>query len=167
MNTTYRPDIQGLRAIAFLLVFFFHLNKDWLPGGFLGVDLFFVISGFLMTMITLNDIEKNRFTFINFYIKRIKRIIPAYYVMLLFAAFAGAYLWQYSEIKVLRESIISAGLFISNLIFSRGNNYFGAQTSENPVHHTWSLSIEMQFYIFLPFIIYFFRKHPCKSFYNK
>ncbi|KFF73548.1 acetyltransferase [Chryseobacterium sp. P1-3] len=58
MNTTYRPDIQGLRAIAFLLVFFFHLNKDWLPGGFLGVDLFFVISGFLMTMITLDDIEK-------------------------------------------------------------------------------------------------------------
>lgn len=130
----------------------------------MGVDLFFVISGFLMTMITLDDIEKNRFTFINFYMKRIKRITPAYYVMLFFAAFVGAYLWQYAEMKVLRETIISSGLFISNLIFSRGNNYFGAKTSENPLLHTWSLSIEMQFYIFLPFIIYFFRKHLVKVF---
>lgn len=164
MNKTYRADIQGLRAIAFLLVFFFHLNKDWLPGGFLGVDLFFVISGFLMTTITLDDIEKNRFTFMNFYMKRIKRITPAYYVVLFLVAFVGAYLWQYSDIKVLRQAIISSALFISNLIFSKGNNYFGAQTSENPLLHTWSLSIEMQFYIFLPFIIYFFRKHLVKVF---
>lgn len=74
----FRNDIQGLRALAFLLVFIFHLNKDWLPGGFLGVDLFFVISGFLMTTITLSDINTGKFSFLGFYEKRIKRILPAY-----------------------------------------------------------------------------------------
>lgn len=74
----FRNDIQGLRAFAFLLVFVFHLNKDWLPGGFLGVDLFFVISGFLMTSITLNDIDKDKFSFLSFFEKRFKRILPAY-----------------------------------------------------------------------------------------
>ena len=84
----FRNDIQGLRAIAFFLVFVFHLNKDWLPGGFLGVDLFFVISGYLVSSIILHNIEQNKFQFVDFFIKRIKRIVPAYLFMLFVVAFA-------------------------------------------------------------------------------
>jgi len=160
----FRSDIQGLRALAFLLIFFFHLNKHWLPGGFLGVDLFFVISGFLMTTIMLADIEKGRFTFINFYLKRIKRIVPAYYVLLLIVAFVGAYLWLYSDIKIFNKKIKYSAIFISNRLFAAGDNYFEAESSENPLLHTWSLSIEIQFYIILPFIVYFLRKHLVKVF---
>lgn len=80
----FRNDIQGLRAIAFLSVFIFHLNPSWLPGGFLGVDIFFVISGFLISSICLNQLDKKQFSFISFYKSRIKRIVPAYYVLFIF-----------------------------------------------------------------------------------
>ena len=155
----FRNDIQGLRAIAFLLVFIFHLNNHWLSGGFLGVDLFFVISGYLMTTITINDIEKNKFSFITFFEKRFKRILPAYLFFLLIISILGSLTLIYTDIYKLRLSIIKAIKFISNLYFSTGDSYFGAKLSENPLLHTWSLSIEMQFYLILPFVLVFFKKH--------
>lgn len=155
----FRNDIQGLRAIAFLLVFIFHLNNHWLSGGFLGVDLFFVISGYLMTTITINDIEKNKFSFITFFEKRFKRILPAYLFFLLIISILGSLTFIYTDIYKLRLSIIKAIKFISNLYFSTGDSYFGAKLSENPLLHTWSLSIEMQFYLILPFVLVFFKKH--------
>jgi len=155
----FRNDIQGLRAIAFLLVFIFHLNNHWLSGGFLGVDLFFVISGYLMTTITINDIEKNKFSFITFFEKRFKRILPAYLFFLLIISILGSLTFIYTDIYKLRLSIIKAIKFISNLYFSAGDSYFGAKLSENPLLHTWSLSIEMQFYLILPFVLVFFKKH--------
>lgn len=155
----FRSDIQGLRALAFLLVFIFHLNKNWLPGGFLGVDLFFVISGFLMTTITLNEIDLGKFSFLKFYEKRIKRILPAYLGFLTIISLVGGGLYIYTDIQGFRISILKAIKFISNNHFANGESYFGAKLSENPVLHTWSLSIEMQFYFILPFILYFLRKY--------
>lgn len=153
----FRNDIQGLRALAFLLVFIFHLNSSWLPGGFLGVDLFFVISGYLITTIVCSDIDRGKFSFINFFIKRVKRIVPAYFALLLVVAAVGLSVYLYTDMPTLRLTVQRSALFISNRLFSTGNSYFGAQLSENPLLHTWSLAIEMQFYVILPFILWFFR----------
>ena len=153
----FRMDIQGLRAVAFLLVFIFHLDKGWLSGGYLGVDLFFVISGYLITTIILSDIEHHRFSFFNFFEKRFKRILPAYFGYLLSVAFFGAFVWLYRDIDSFTKALIQSGSFVSNVYFSQGESYFGAKLSENPLLHTWSLSLEMQFYLLLPFVIFFFR----------
>ncbi|MDP2452516.1 MULTISPECIES: acyltransferase family protein [unclassified Kaistella] len=154
----FRNDIQGLRAIAFFLVFVFHLNKEWLPGGFLGVDLFFVISGYLVSSIILHEIKHHKFDFINFFIKRIKRIVPAYLFMLFAVAFASLYFYLFLDMGTIRGTLLRSLLFVSNQVFAGGSNYFGASMSENPLLHTWSLAIEMQFYLILPLILYFFRK---------
>ncbi|QOR73128.1 acyltransferase [Cruoricaptor ignavus] len=154
----FRADIQGLRAIAFLSVFIFHLNKAWLPGGFLGVDIFFVISGYLITTITISDMDKGRFTFGNFFKKRLVRIAPAYYALIFGVSLAACLFYLSTDIKTFRDDLSYALIFLSNKIFSRGDSYFGAKLSENPLLHTWSLAIEMQFYLILPFILYFVKK---------
>lgn len=153
----FRKDIQGLRALAFIMVFIFHLNSGWLPGGFLGVDLFFVISGYLITTISLSDIDRGKFSFVNFFIKRVKRIVPAYMVLLITIAAVGLSIYLYTDISSLRGTILRSAFFVSNILFAKGNSYFGATLSENPLLHTWSLAIEMQFYVLLPFILWFFR----------
>lgn len=159
----FRKDIQGLRALAFLLVFIFHLNSQWLSGGFIGVDIFFVISGFLMTSIVLAQKEKGSFNFYKFYLQRIKRIVPAQFVMLLFVAVFSLYFYLYSDIETLRRWFVSSALFLSNIVFAYGDNYFGAKSTQNPVLHTWSLSIEMQFYLFLPFLLMFLKNKYLKA----
>ncbi|MBS1549285.1 MAG: acyltransferase [Bacteroidetes bacterium] len=155
----FRNDIQGLRAIAFLLVFIFHLNATWLPGGFLGVDLFFVISGYLITCILVQEEDQHRFSFLQFFQKRLFRIVPAYLFMLLFVVIAGAIVYLYVDIKSLKYYLKNSLFFISNTVFSNGESYFGAKLSENPLLHTWSLAIEMQFYLILPFLVHWFRKY--------
>lgn len=155
----FRNDIQGLRALAFILVFIFHLNLNWLPGGFLGVDLFFVLSGYLITSITVSDIDTGKFSFVNFFRKRVKRIVPAYFILLLSITLIGIYIYIYTDFYTFFRSLRYSVIFLSNLIFSEGDSYFGASLSENPFLHTWSLSIEMQFYLILPFIIFIFKKH--------
>lgn len=154
----YRVDIQGLRAVAFLLVFIFHLNKDWLPGGFIGVDIFFVISGFLITTIVLNDISKGSFSIFSFYAKRIKRLFPAYLVMVFFTAIICGCFYLYADIFNLRKWTLSALVFLSNFVFAKEDSYFGVKGAENPLLHTWSLAVEMQFYIFLPLVLLYIRR---------
>lgn len=151
----FRQDIQGLRAFAFLFVFIFHLNSSWLPGGFIGVDVFFVISGYLMTTIILNQKDKNTFSYFNFYLKRLKRIFPAYIFFIFFTLATGAFVYLSRDIWTLQKSGGTSALFVSNLLFSRGDSYFGAKLTENPFLHTWSLSVEMQFYFILPLILMF------------
>ena len=151
----FRKDIQGLRAIAFFLVFIFHLNSPWLSGGFIGVDIFFVISGYLMTSIILFQKEKNGFGFFDFYVNRVKRIVPVYFFMLLCVCIAGSYIYLFTDIQTLKLSVKESALFISNNYFATGDSYFGAKMTENPLLHTWSLSIEMQFYFLLPLILIF------------
>jgi peptidoglycan/LPS O-acetylase OafA/YrhL len=155
----FRNDIQGLRALAFILVFIFHLNHKWLPGGFLGVDLFFVISGYLITTIILHELSEEKFSFARFFNKRIKRIVPAYLGMLLVVAIGGSLIYMDLDVVYLKKSLINSFGFVSNNQFSHGDSYFGAKLSENPLLHTWSLSIEMQFYLILPLLLFFFRKN--------
>ncbi|MCS4305687.1 acyltransferase family protein [Chryseobacterium sp. BIGb0232] len=154
----FRNDIQGIRGLAFLLVFIFHLNYNWLPGGFIGVDVFFVISGFLMTSIIVGEKEKSDFSFYNFYLKRLKRIFPAYLFLLIIIASAGFFIYLDRDFWGFQKSVGASLLFVSNLLFARGDSYFGARLEDNPFLHTWSLAVEMQFYLLLPLIIIFIRK---------
>lgn len=154
----FRKDIQGLRAIAVLFVFIFHINSSWLPGGFIGVDIFFVISGFLISSIILHKLDNNRFSFKDFYISRIKRIVPAYYFLLLIVAFFGVFFFMTSDINVFRKSFFWSLLFNSNHYFTSLDTYFGASSSENPLLHTWTLAVEMKFYLFLPILLFLIKR---------
>lgn len=154
----FRNDIQGLRAIAVLSVFLFHLNPNWLPGGFIGVDIFFVISGFLISSICFSKIDKNKFSFIDFYQSRIKRIVPAYFVLLFVIGIIGYQLFLETDFENLKKSYFWSIVFQSNEYFSSLDTYFGTKNSENPFLHTWTLAVEMQFYLFLPFLLFFIKR---------
>ncbi|MDN3694497.1 acyltransferase family protein [Chryseobacterium tructae] len=154
----FRNDIQGIRGLAFLLVFIFHLHYHWLPGGFIGVDIFFVISGFLMTSIIMGEKEKSDFSFYNFYLKRLKRIFPAYLFLLIIVASAGFFIYLDRDFWGFQKSVAASFLFVSNVLFARGDSYFGARLEDNPFLHTWSLAVEMQFYLVLPLILIFIKR---------
>lgn len=154
----YRLDIQGLRAIAVLSVLLFHINKDFLSGGFIGVDIFFVISGYLVSGIILRQKENQSFSFKDFYVGRIKRIVPAYYVLIIAVLLVGSYLLLNTDISSLRHNVFWAFLFNSNHYLSTLDNYFGVSSSENPLLHTWTLAVEMQVYLLLPFLLFFINK---------
>jgi peptidoglycan/LPS O-acetylase OafA/YrhL len=153
----FRNDIQGLRAIAVLLVFIFHLSPEILPGGFIGVDIFFVISGYLISSIILFKIDGNKFSLLDFYYSRIKRIVPAYLFLLIVVAITAAFIFVPSDIANLRMGLFWSTLFNSNNYFATLDNYFGASSIENPILHTWTLAVEMQFYLFLPIILLFIK----------
>ncbi|NRF63612.1 acyltransferase family protein [Vibrio coralliilyticus] len=154
-NTTYRADIQGLRALAVSSVILFHTSNEWLPGGFIGVDIFLVISGFLITSIILKQKEEKQFSFKCFYINRVRRIVPAYLFLLVIVTFFMVILLTPSDYKFFHDSLKSSLYFASNQYFSDFGNYFAPNANELPLLHTWSLAIEMQFYLFLPFLIVF------------
>ena len=107
----YRAEIDGLRAIAVISVIIYHLNANWLPGGFLGVDIFFVISGFLITGIIINEIQENRFSFKDFYTRRIKRIYPAFIVVMALVSLVASALFIYNDFNQLRKTIELAAVF--------------------------------------------------------
>lgn len=152
----FRYDIQGLRALAVLFVLIFHLNKDWLPGGFIGVDMFFVISGYLISSIILSKKSRGTFSFKDFYISRIKRIVPAYYVFLIITTILTSFIYFAVDASKYRVALFWSALFNSNNYFAALDNYFGAASAEHPLLHTWTLAIEMQFYFFLPLMIILF-----------
>lgn len=154
----YRLDIQGLRALAVIFVFLFHLNHNFLPGGFIGVDIFFVVSGFLISSITLHKLKKNEFSFTDFYTKRIKRIVPAYYFMLAIVMLLGAWVFIPSDLGKFKSSVLQTLLFNSNNYFASLDDYFGAKSTEFPLLHTWSLAIEMQFYLLLPIFLFLIKR---------
>lgn len=154
----FRNDIQGLRAVAVLMVWVFHINSNLLPGGFIGVDVFFVLSGFLISSIILHQKEKNKFTFKDFYISRIKRIIPAYYVFLIIISIATILIYLPSDLLRYKMKLFHSFIFNSNNFFATLDNYFDTSSAENPLLHTWTLAVEMQFYLFLPFLLCFFNR---------
>lgn len=154
----YRKDVQGLRAIAFLLVFIFHLNSNFLSGGFVGVDVFFVISGFLITSIILTEKEKGTFNLIQFYEKRIKRIAPVYFFVLFSVGIVACLIFYEVELVRFRQLLIADSVFLSNVYLSRIDDYFGTTAKENPLLHTWTLAIEMQFYLFLPLLLLWLKR---------
>ncbi|EMW0511787.1 acyltransferase [Enterobacter mori] len=147
----YRADIDGLRAIAVLLVVLYHAKLP-VPGGFIGVDVFFVISGFLITMIMDKEIREGRFTYSSFYTRRIKRLVPAFAFMLAILFFYCSYYLMPEDLLSFSKSAVLSLFGISNFYFFFNTNYFDSSVSE-PLLHTWSLSVEEQFYLFWPFIL--------------
>ena len=149
----FRYDINGLRAIAVLAVVLFHFNPQWLPGGFAGVDVFFVISGFLMTSIIFSGVEKNTFNLFKFYNARANRIVPVLAAMSTVLLIFGWFYLLPTDYRDLGRQIEKSSLFISNLLFAKGGGYFDTAEHTKWLLHTWSLSVEWQFYIFFPIII--------------
>lgn len=152
-SSAYRPDIDGLRAVAVLAVVFYHYGIGSLPGGFVGVDIFFVISGFLITGIVQKEIVQDRFTFAGFYQRRIRRIFPALFVVLLLTLLAGLVILLPSDLALLGRSVVATIVFASNLFFWRNSGYFDTSAENNPLLHTWSLAVEEQFYILFPVLL--------------
>jgi peptidoglycan/LPS O-acetylase OafA/YrhL len=149
----YRADIDGLRTIAVLPVVLFHAATPGMSGGFVGVDVFFVISGFLITKLILSDIEGKGFSITNFYDRRIRRIFPALITVLLFCFLAAYLIYPPLEYIKFGRSVAPVTLFFSNFFFWKSANYFDPSSDLNPLLHTWSLSVEEQFYIFYPLLL--------------
>ena len=149
----YRPDIDGLRCLAVVPVVLFHLGAPWMPGGFVGVDVFFVISGFLITTIISRDIAAGSFSILTFYERRIRRIFPALFAVLAVSLIGAAILFVPQDLVNMAQSAVAAVLFSANILFFLEAGYFDASSYEKPLLHTWSLGIEEQFYIFLPLLL--------------
>lgn len=148
----YRPEIDGLRSFAILPVLLFHAGFSWMPGGFLGVDIFFVISGYLITSIILNEHRQQRFSLLFFYERRARRILPALFFVLSLSLIAGWLLLSPQGLIDLAQSIIATNLFAANIYFWQHIDYFTGNTNLIPLLHLWSLGIEEQFYVFLPLL---------------
>jgi peptidoglycan/LPS O-acetylase OafA/YrhL len=150
----YRSDIDGLRALAVLAVVIFHAFPEFLPGGFIGVDIFFVISGFLISGIIYSELKTGRFSFIDFYSRRIRRIFPALLLVLLAATVFGWFILLADEYSQLGKHIAAGSAFLSNLFFWQEAGYFDNSASTKPFLHLWSLGIEEQYYIFWPLLLW-------------
>ncbi len=154
----FRKDINGLRAFAVIAVVLFHFNSSWMPGGFAGVDVFFVISGFLMTGIIFRGIEQDNFSILNFYVARANRIIPALALLCLVLLVFGWFYLTPIEYRALGKHAASSIGFLSNFIYWTEAGYFDAASHEKWLLHTWTLSVEWQFYIIYPLILVAMRK---------
>lgn len=149
----YRPEIDGLRAVAVLPVIFFHAGFQFFQGGFVGVDVFFVISGYLITSIILLSLKNEAFSILQFYERRIRRIIPALFAMIL-ASFPLAWLLLAAdEMQNFLKSVFAVSLYGSNILFWKESGYFDQAAELKPLLHTWSLAVEEQYYVFFPVIL--------------
>lgn len=152
-NKDYRPDIDGLRAIAVLSVVFFHLGIGGIRGGFVGVDVFFVISGYLITKIISTEIEQKDFSFIRFYERRIRRIFPALFAVIGVTLLLGTWILLPHDLVLLTRATWATLSFGSNILFWRRSGYFDSSAELNPLLHTWSLAVEEQFYVLFPIVL--------------
>ena len=153
---TYRPDIDGLRAIAVLAVILFHLNTNWLPGGFLGVDIFFVISGYLIGGILYRELSTGTFSLKRFYLRRMRRILPAFFAVVVFTLIVGAQLMVpgSDEWNTARSSAKWSVFFGGNFFSALNTDYFAPTVEVQPLNHLWSLAVEEQFYFIYPLILW-------------
>src|SRR4029077_5576866 len=152
-ETPYRADIDGLRAVSILLVVVYHAHPWLIPGGFVGVDVFFVISGFLITRIILTQVDAGAFSIAGFYGRRVRRIFPALIVVLGSTYLIGWFVLLPDQFQLLGESIAAGVAFAANLFQLRQSGYFAPAAADNPLLHLWSLGVEEQFYIFWPLMI--------------
>lgn len=151
----YRADIDGLRAVAVIAVLVFHIIPDLLPGGYAGVDVFFVISGYLISSILIKEIRQNSFSILRFYERRVRRLFPALIFVLAFVFLCGWLFMFPDEFILLGKHIASAVIYTSNFTLQRESGYFDISAAYKPLLHLWSLAIEEQFYLFWPWIILF------------
>ncbi|WP_420858534.1 acyltransferase family protein [Marivivens marinus] len=149
----YRPEIDGLRAIAVLAVIAYHADDRILPSGFLGVDVFFVISGFLITGLLVHDLQNGTFSFGRFYERRARRILPVLFVVLAATIPAAMVLMLPSQLAEFGQGLVATTLFSSNILFWMNTGYFMADAELNPLLHTWSLAVEEQFYFVFPLLV--------------
>lgn len=163
MEIKYKPEIDGLRAIAILSVVLYHFYPKFLQGGFVGVDIFFAISGYLITLIILKECHRGCFSFKQFYLRRIKRLFPAFFVVIFMVTFASLLIMTPLEFSLFKSHILSSLSYSSNIIYYSESGYFDTNSSYKPLLHTWSLSVEEQFYIVWPFIIYFSMKYKMEK----
>jgi peptidoglycan/LPS O-acetylase OafA/YrhL len=168
---TYRPDIDGLRAIAVLGVLFFHAVSGsgigveaGLSGGFVGVDVFFVISGYLITGLILQELRKGQFHLVKFWERRIRRILPALAAVVITCVIAGWFLLLPDDFKKLGDSVFAQSLLASNIYFCLYTGYFAPPVDSTPLLHTWSLAVEEQFYLLFPLLLIALKYVPRKAF---
>jgi len=154
-NFRYRPEVDGLRALAVSAVVLFHAHLG-VPGGYVGVDVFFVISGYLITTLILRDFDRNRFSLVDFWERRARRIMPAAMVMVIAVLAAGWLLLLPAEYVLLARSAVAQLLFAGNVFFWRNTDYFSGAAEEMPLLHTWSLAVEEQFYLLVPLAMLLF-----------
>lgn len=154
-KNNYRNDIDGLRAISVIAVLLYHCKIPGFGGGFIGVDIFFVISGFLISEFLIRDIYNLKFQIIDFYFRRIRRIIPSLFIVKICVILVGALIYDIKTFNTLGKSAILSSIFLSNVYFWKTIGYFDSEVYKSPLIHTWSLSIEEQFYLlFPPFLLY-------------
>lgn len=149
----HRTEIDGLRAVAVLPVLIVHAGFSWFPGGFLGVDIFFVISGYLIANILRREIMAGKLSLLQFYERRARRILPALFVVLLATAVTAPFVMLSEDFKSFGQSLFAVSIFISNLLFARQNGYFELASEYKPLIHTWSLGVEEQFYVLFPLLL--------------
>lgn len=156
-KSNYHPDIQGLRAVAVLLVVFYHAGFEFLSGGYIGVDVFFVISGYLITGLLLRELTRsNGINIADFYARRIRRLLPTATVVLISTVGVAWTVYAPLELKQFLSSAFATAVYLSNIWFAHlSTDYLAEDTDANPLLHTWSLSAEEQFYLFWPFLIIF------------
>ncbi len=162
----YRPELDGLRALAVIPVILFHAGLESLSGGFLGVDVFFVISGYLITNIIYSEMTAGRFTFKSFYERRARRILPALVLVCMVSVPAAYFILLPTDFKEFAGSLVSVFLFVSNFFFWTQTDYFATSSDLKPLLHTWSLAVEEQFYIFFPILLLALRNFSRKTVLN-
>jgi len=153
LKNNYRFDIEGLRAVAVLSVLFYHLGIKGFRGGYVGVDIFFVISGYLITSIIIRDITSETFSIKSFYERRIRRIFPALFFVIGFSFIIASFLYDPKSFKIFGNSVIATTLFIQNINFWKEGGYFDSAGITKPLLHLWSLAIEEQFYLIFPLML--------------
>ena len=149
----FNQDINGLRGLAILAVLLFHFRIPGFDGGFVGVDIFFVISGYLISNIILSKLQYEQFSLTSFFIHRIRRIVPALYAMLFISLIVGWWWLAPADYKELGKEISYASLFITNHLFARDSGYFATEAESKLLLHTWTLGVEWQFYILFPLLL--------------
>lgn len=149
----YRKDIDGLRTLAVLPVIFFHAGLGIFSGGFVGVDIFFVISGYLITTIILEELKNDKFSIITFYDRRARRILPALFAVMLFCLICGYFTMMPDEYKNLGQSLVATSFFSNNVLLALTTGYWDLVSEFKPLLHTWSLGVEEQYYIIIPLLL--------------
>ncbi|MFR4222425.1 MAG: acyltransferase family protein [Akkermansia sp.] len=155
IHGTYFPHIDGLRTFAVLAVVLYHLQEWICPGGYTGVDIFFVISGYLIGSGLVRSLKEGNFSLSSFYYRRIRRIMPAYFCLIAVVLAFGCVVLACDDLRTLGRTVRSSALFITNIYFSRtAGNYFSPAAEENPLLNLWSLSVEEQFYLMIPLTLW-------------